>query len=222
MYKKNTISKTWITLYDSVFLTTAWSSAVWLHRSITVRCLSLSVCLSLVSLDISHSSAVQLTPVLFLLYYFSKSLAILSRFLCPFCSLYTPVLILGTLLLWLHHVPLPDVWFLLHLSIFPPPALSPFLSLSLSVSLGKAAFLLGFSRPPCEFRRRNDQRLWSLPLGKFLRPVPWERSLVRPISVPSSFSPWQPKIIPSDGRYGNWDAATTSRGWGKIGGGAGQ
>lgn len=65
------------------------------------------------------------------------------------------------------------------------------LFLSLSVLLGKAAFRLGFSRPRCEFWRRNDQHswlCWSLPLGQILHPIPPEWNLVLPVSPPSSFS----------------------------------
>lgn len=82
----------------------------------------------------------------------------------------------------------------LHPSIpLPPPALFLLLPfpLSLSVLLGKAAFRLGFSRPRCEFWRRNDQHswlCWSLPLGQILHPIPPEWNLVLPVSPPSSFS----------------------------------
>lgn len=81
----------------------------------------------------------------------------------------------------------------LHPSIIPSLRLlslfsSPFPSLS--VSLGKAAFRLGFSRPRCEFWRRIDQRSFrcqSLPIGQILHPIPPERNLVLPVSLPSSF-----------------------------------
>lgn len=129
----------------------------------TPKCLSLSVCLSPVSLDISHSSAVQFT----LLFYSSFILLQIPRhslslyFLCPPCSL----LILGTPL-WLHHVPLPDIWFLLHLSTCPLsfPLLSPSLSFCLA---RKSSFPPWVQQTPVWV----SEEKWPAPLEPRLRKI---------------------------------------------------
>lgn len=124
--------------------------------------------------------------------------------------------------------PFHSIWFFLwnlHPSIPPPlPALSLFSSpfLSLSVSLGKAAFRLGFSRPRCEFWRRNDQRswlCWSLSLGQILHPIPPEWNLVLPVSPPSLFS--SSRTTPAK-RRGPRQPKISNSTEGKFGGGAGQ
>lgn len=156
-------------------------------------------------MDISHSSAMRLM----LLFYSSFTALPIP---CHLKSLFLPLTLtpwppFALIFLFCTSLSIFLPWELLsfafHLlfflrKIFIPPSFhpsacslsSPPLFLSLSVLLGKAAFRLGFNRPRCEFWRRIDQRSFrcrSLPIGQILHPIPPERNLVLPVSLPSSF-----------------------------------